>query len=105
LGEDLDQDGEKNSLPVARLSEEFCKTLLDAILESDLFPHLCELGLKKGLVVADVAVEALEDFICFIVTFFLKEPTWRIWQSESPNQDNKRREASCNCIRKEESLI
>jgi hypothetical protein len=93
LGEDLDQDGEENSLPVARLSEEFCKALLDAILESDLVTHLCELGLKKGLVVADVAMEALEDFIGFIVTLFLEEPARGVWQPESPDQDNKRREA------------
>jgi hypothetical protein len=93
LGEDLHEDGKQNSLPVSSSLENFGpSSAADCLLKSDLIAHLIVLGHEKALVVANVAVQPLDNNQGLIVTVVFQQPSRRVGEEVDADEDNEGRE-------------
>lgn len=93
LGEDLHENGKQNSLPVGSSLENFGpSSTADCLLESDLIAHLIILGHEEALVLANVAVQPLDDNQGLIVTVVLQQPSRRVREEVDADEDNEGRE-------------
>lgn len=79
LGEDLDEDGEEQSLPVARCPEDLAPADIgDRLLEANLLAHLGVLGAEDAVVFSNVAVKALNNSYGLVIALLLQQPAGRV---------------------------
>jgi hypothetical protein len=93
LGEDLHEDGKHDSLPVGSSLEHLGPSnTVNCLLESDLIAHLVVLGHEEAVVLANVAVQPLDDNQGLIVTVVFQQPSGRVGEEVDADEDSEGRE-------------